>query len=356
MTCRPLLITFLLFCGTACAHVSEARSIVSQKPFVAGYDIYGTDRINAEEVRQYLGAELELCVDFLLQLKIENYSSCRDRISNKVLNHFHFAYSGLSAIQYFNQKNGNPVYVTFDVVEPSDKKVRMRFVPRPTEPFEDPDGLLKAWDDYLTLGFDLLKTNEITSAREDCPAFHCVFGHKHPKLAPFEKIFMAGVAKNESRLKQIFLNDKSDQHRGNAAFLLAYSHDGMELVKLLSLRMADESDVVRNNVMRVFSDISNYHRQITLPLDKVYAALEMPATTDRNKASSVILGKLTDPVEREKYRKDIMNKAVPIFLKTLRLKQPNNHDMAYLALKLLSGETFGEFDYSSWENWYKSAR
>jgi hypothetical protein len=112
---------------------------------------------------------------------------------------------------------------------------------------------------------------------------------------------------------------------------------------------------VRNNVIRVFSDIAQLHRDLTLPVEKIVKILDYPETTDRNKASAVVLGIVADPTQLSRYKPLVMDQAVPIFLKTLRLQQPNNHDFAYMILRIVSGKDYGERDYAAWDRWYARA-
>jgi len=83
------------------------------------------------------------------------------------------------------------------------------------------------------------------------------------------------------------------------------------------------------------------------PVEDLIRALDFPDTTDRNKAAATLAMLAKTP----KYRDAIRADAVPTLLKLLRLKQPNNHDWAYAALKEVSGKTFGDRDYDAWENW-----
>ena len=45
---------------------------------------------------------------------------------------------------------------------------------------------------------------------------------------------------------------------------------------------------------------------------------------------------------------------IATLLAMLRLQQPNNHDFAYLILKAISGQSYGERDYSAWEAWLRA--
>ena len=329
---------------SACAHARQGG--------LAGLDVYGTERVTVEQVREAEGPLLGQCFELYESgADSDAFAKCVQDLNARIVGSYDFAYAKFSFIGYFNP-TGRPVYATLDVVEKADKATRMDFLPRPKGEFKDPDGVLAAWESYMDTGWQLVKSGEITTARPDCVAFHCLFGHQHPRLARYEKLFLTAASKNLSELKQIFLHDHDDGHRAAAAFVLAYMKDGKALIDLLASRVTDESSEVRNDIIRVFSDIAFHHPELELPLDGVIKVLNFPETTDRNKASAVIYALLSHSEQVEKYRPVLMKKTVPILLRMLRLLQPNNHDWAYQSLKILAGQDFGERNYGAWDAWF----
>ena len=336
---------------------SKSDSITADpiKPSLDGVDLYGSRRVTLEMIRNSHGELLQMCLDESIR-EGDGLECDRQAFSQEIARYYGLAFAHLSIIKYFNLHNipGRQVYATIDLVEKSDAPKRMKFLPRPAGQYPDPGELLKSWDDYQKAGFELLQTGEISGMREECPAYHCIFGHTHPRLAPFKKVFVEGVSKHKSELIRIFLDDRSDQARANAAFLLAYIPNGNELIETLATRITDESEAVRNNVIRVFSDIAAFHQQLVLPIKAVVPLLDYPETTDRNKASMVVFGLASNKDQLPKYRPLIMKEAVPNLLRLLRLEQPNNHDPAYMILRVLSGLDYGERDYAAWDEWYRS--
>ena len=55
-------------------------------------------------------------------------------------------------------------------------------------------------------------------------------------------------------------------------------------------------------------------------------------------------------------RKVILNKGKDNLVRLLSLKQPNNHDFAYLILKRISGKKYGENNIDAWEKWLSTAQ
>src|SRR5207237_7400534 len=96
-----------------------------------------------------------------------------------------------------------------------------------------------------------IASGQIAAEAEACHAFHCPFGHKHPLLKKYEKLFVDGVKKHEKELVEIQMKDKRPEYRANATYLLAYLKDGKKVVTQMVDRIKDPEAMVRNNALRV---------------------------------------------------------------------------------------------------------
>lgn len=334
---RALIISVLIFLNTACTTAPKAHTTVY------GFDTFGSKRISALELSKQYGLQID---DWVVAGKNQKpeYGELKKGIETSIKNQFGFVYVNLSLITYFAPHPGD--YITVDVVEPADAKKRMAFVPEPKGHFEDPDGLIALWDQYLQLGFELQHAGQFEYPKT-CPAWHCTHGFENPKLAQFLEKFNKFVPPNENKLARILKEDARPQFRGNAAFLLAHIQNGQSVVKYVLGSVRDSSELVRNNAIRVLSDISMKHPEIEIPVEPILQVLSFPATTDRNKAGYTLVWLS----QKEKNKKIITQSVGPILLDMLKLQQPNNHDPAYAILKNLSGQNFDERDYSAWEKW-----
>jgi hypothetical protein len=255
-------------------------------------------------------------------------------------------------IGYFEDA-GMQYYLTIDVVERRDAERRMAFVPAPTGEHADPEGLVADWQTYEAKVMELMGAGEMSPARVDCPAFHCLGDHRHAAVAPLANRFRERVPRQVDALVEILRDDGRTQQRAAAAYLLAYMSDGRELIRVLVPSLRDESSFVRNSAMRVLADIAFHHPELEIPIEPVLEALDFPATTDRNKAAAILAGLLARS-DGAQYQREVAERAGPTLLAMLRLEQPNNHDFAFEILKRISGKTFGERDYAAWEAWLRS--
>ncbi len=240
------------------------------------------------------------------------------------------------------------INVTIDVVEKADQARRMPFREAPTGKFDDPDGLLAAWNDYVSKVFELAYAGmPLQALADECPALHCIAPFERPELAPYLARFNDGARKHEDLLYTIAAESGDESQRANALFLLAHTTNTARLLPVLGQGIYDPVGGVRNNAMRVLMYMAQAHPELDYPIDDLILALDFPDSGDRNKASYTILALAANP----KYHETVRAKAVPVALRLLRLEQPNNHEPAYEILKTVSGEKFGDRDYAAWERW-----
>ena len=311
----------------------------------AGVDLYGTSQLTLEAVNSRWGSDFTKLVQSLTGGDMDSFLATRQKIVAEVRETGRFAYVEVAVISYYT--DGNPIYVTLDVVEQEDRATRMDFLPAPTGNTKIPTESLRFGPSTEQRGFELSRKNELPPMKEPCPAFHCVFGFEHPDLRKYLEPFRAGAAKHKRLLTDILRGDADASHRARAAYLLGHTTDADDLVGVLIPVIRDSSGEVRNNVMRVLAYIAEHRKDVRIPLAPVLQATNFPNTTDRNKSLAIVAALADDPANRE----PILREAGPRLLKLLYLLQPNNHDYAYSILKKISGEMFGEWDYPQWEKW-----
>jgi hypothetical protein len=311
------------------------------RPDVRAVDRYGTTRLTADELRRALEPTFDR---YLVAEKDEERKSLSTQLKARLVE-LGFAWGRVSRITYFRQPK-NETYVTIDVVEPADRERRMPFAAAPDEDLADVDGLAAAWNAYEAKALQLLTAHALPNEYVPCNAFHCLVGFRHPDLASYGKLFDEKVPARRAELIALLHRAKDEDRRAAAAYLIAHLQDGNEVVAELMPALRDPSSAVRNNAMRVLQDIAHHHPEIAIPVEPVFAALDYPETTDRNKALAIVDGLADRPENAAAIRAHGR-----LLVALLALEQPNNHDFAYGILKKVSGQDFGERDVAAWERW-----
>jgi len=317
----------------------------------AAVDRFGTSRFTAEKLLEPLRPRFAEYEQASLAHDYEKAAPIQHELETAVKQAGGFAFVKFSVVRYFRE--GDPSYLTIDVVEPADVARRMTFAKPPADAaaLPDPEGLLAKYGEYEKKGFELLAKHEkIKNAASSRELLHCPFGFAHAELAPFKPILVDGARRHVDDLVAIVHRDTEAQHRAFAIFLLAFTVDGARVVREIVPACKDESSLVRNNALRVFAETAHHHPEVALPLAPVLDALEFPETTDRNKASAIL-----EPLSKKKeLQTEIRRRAGTTIVAMLKLKQPNNHDFAVMILKNLHGEQtppIGDEDVAGWEAW-----
>ncbi len=246
-------------------------------------------------------------------------------------------------------------YTTIEVVDKQHAE-RMRFVnalpytaPK-REKIYRPD-LIDAMLRYQGIVTDLMRHNQLGPLQTACPVYHCFAGFEMPVLKPFLAVFNNGVIKDRQLILKTVRDDPDPERRAGAVFLVGHFRDPHEILSLLSPLVRDRDPAVRNNVMRVIALTMETAKISDIDPMPFIEALDSPYTTDRNKALFVLYAATAS----EKARLIILHQGGMRLLDLMQLKQPNNHDSAFVILKKLSGQSFTTNDTTAWRSWVQSA-
>ena len=337
--------------AVACSSTPKApdRATVKPDPALERVDVFGSKHFDRDQLIARYGSELVELVR-AVDANDDAVRTKKEALEAKLTAAGKFALVDIAIITYFSP---NRSYVTVDLVDEADRARRMTFAAAPTGEHPDPDNLLALWREYQDKAMGLLMDGKITpTAEEKCPFFHCIT-FAHESLAQYKDAFAKRVPPHETTLAKILREDKRDEHRALAAFLLAHISSGQRVVELMLPVVRDPSELVRNNAMRVLAMIAQNYSSIPIPVAPVIEALHYPTTTDRNKASAILDGIAKHADAQTKAA--IKIGAGEVLVQMLALRQPNNHDFAYSILKSISGQDFGEHGdaIDKWRAWVR---
>jgi hypothetical protein len=321
---------------------------------VGSIDLYGTDAIDADAFREEFGSQIVRLAALYEDVRLGRNADQAglDALANELNGAVEARLSALVPLAHLEfgatTDFGPPaqIHVVVDVVEEADKARRMPFREAPIGHFEDPGGLFALWDAFSEEVFTLAYAGaglQVTT----CPVLHCVAPFDLPELEPYLERFNAGAREHEELLYTIAEQSGDASQRANALFLLAHTNDAERLLPALGRAIYDPAGGVRNNAMRVLMFLAKARPELDYPVEDLIAALDFPASSDRNKAGYTLAALAAQP----RYRAAIRDGAVPTALRMLRMLKPNNHDPAYEILQLVSRESYGDRDYAAWEAW-----
>ncbi|MBA2650122.1 MAG: hypothetical protein H0U75_11145 [Legionella sp.] len=257
-----------------------------------------------------------------------------------------YLYIDFQIISYPDE--ANKLYLTIEII---DKKHpdRLRFLnetSKTTTALErkvHKDDVIESMIRYQAIALDLILQQKF-SYPNSCPVYHCILGFDHPKLISYLPIFNQGVINNKALIIETLKHDGNTDRREAAAFLVGHFSDPNEILTTLLPFVDDKVEGVRNNAMRVIGSTIAKSKISNFDIHPFLNVLDSPYATDRNKALYIIfvaskskpLGQVINQKERD------------TLVSLLRLKQPNNHDWAYLILKNITGKDFGPQNVTAW--------
>lgn len=281
--------------------------------------------------------------------KIDTLNAKETLLQEKIKKDGQFLFVYIHTTSYPTEKTS---YTTIEVVQKNQPE-RLRFV-NPETPINNVPHTLDLIDkmiEYNELGDKLAATHQLDPYDYSCPAYHCVYGFTHRKLKPYLQIFNAGALNQRELILDTLNKDMNPERRATAAFLVGHFTDPKEILSILLPHVNDNYAVVRNNVMRVISATMSKAHISDINVEPFLDLLNSPYGTDRNKA----LGTLFEATASKSAKEIIIQKGKENLLALLRLKQPNNHEYAYLILRKISGKNYDEYDIKKWEDWFSTA-
>jgi len=333
--------------------IEKVNSKSIDKPNLVTVDIYGTNELSVDRVKEKYQAEFNKIAEIMRSSSGMNslansklLADLMGKITSEIKSSGKFSFVKVSPIMY---PGDNLIHITIDVVDQKNKHRLQYFLAKPNKKIKDPDHLIASWMEYESIGFSFVCKEKKFPSYTTCPAHHCLFGFEQQPLKKYKKIFNNRVEKDKLLLVDVLRNDRDENKRAAAAFLLAHIRNANELVNILIPSIYDSSEKVRNNVMRVIGITLLKTPNLNVPIDKITNALDFPATTDRNKAMLIVLTLIDKP----DYAKFVIHHSSKELLDELKLKQPNNHYLSYAILKKLSKKNYSDHDYKSWEKWLK---
>ena len=321
-------------------------------------DVYGTSQSIGDTLLEKYGkqvSQFEVALNEKGQVliahgspeekEVQHIFKQREKLINTMKKEFSFSYVDFQTVIYPDKPD---LYTTVEVV-PSTQPERMRFTQPthyPTKKVSKHD-LIDKMTEYQRTGFNLMLSKKMTQLSTTCPVFHCAFGFDFPELKPYLAIFNEGAIKQRPLILNTLKQDRDPERRESAAMLVGHFNNPRDIIQVMSEYIQDASAGIRNNAMRVMAATMEKAKIYDVNLKPVLEMLDSPSVTDRNKALYVVSVAAKDKTNHPL----IVTEGASHIIQLLALKQLNNHDIAYLILKLLSGKDLGEHNIMGWQQW-----
>lgn len=323
-------------------------NLICRVAFADGIDVYGVNDKLAEKILKKFGTEtfnfekklmLERTQGTLTVKSISSYREKQNILQERVAKAYGFKQVFFDTVYYPETKE---IFTTIEV---------------PSLPISDTklaNYQIKCHDiinDMILFTQKiarLMVTNPDFGKEPQCKDLHCICPESPLVLKDLEH-FRALVPKQHALIKKTIESDKSLVRQRAALFLLAFYKNPQEVADILNKVLRDPSFHIRHDALRVYGVLLQkapwIHTRVDLFIPSCFSMHE----AERNK-SLIVLNELS---KQKKYQKTITSQLNLQLLKLLKLKQPNNHDLAYSILKNTTGQTFSDLAYADWEKYLK---
>lgn len=330
----------------------------------AHFDIYGVSpelqkqifSLCEKDMLEYdrLSQQLKLSVTTKIDKRLLKRHEIEKSIIKKVNTLGDYSFVTISTVNYMQNRG---IYSTIDIVQKSESnrfpKSSMQNEKKLIKKSAGLKKLFQLWDSYFNRNLVLASQNKFDFKATSCPVLHCTWGFTKEELKNDLPQLKAGAAKYKNQLIDIVKYSNNYRDRADAIFILANTNDYHGITELMISTTNDPSEFVRNNSMRVLAAIVDKYDIHHVNIHNILLALNYPYVTDRNKAACV----LENLVRKDKsIHPLVITESGTTLINLLKLKQPNNHDSAYLILKELSHKNYSERDYQHWQEWIDSEK
>lgn len=347
---RLIWLNFVTVCSLLLSQSVSAQSIL---------DVHGTSKQESACILKHFGKEI-IAIEDTISADAKNMNPTlkemelfqahqiqKKALIDKIKRSGGYYFVEFDQIYYPNNPNS---YITIEVVKPNDvERINYISVEKEPEPKHRGNDLIDKMIEFEQLQFELMLSNQIDLTDKSCPVYHCVTNFNHPKLKPYLQRFNQGAVEQKQLIINTLNKDSDSQRREAAAFLVGHFKTAKDILTYLLPHINDKSPGVRNNVIRVIGATLVKAPEPSMDVMPFIDLLNSPYDTDRNKALFILYMASNYPNARE----IIYQKGRDKLIELLALKQPNNHDLAYLILKKISGQSYKDTNLTAWKRWSK---
>ena len=313
---------------------------VGAQDVLKSIDVFGSDQVSAEDIRDNWGDELAVLANLLKSQDHLGFTEKRKELIEAAGQSGVYSFVDLAVFEQYLPEYG--VHVTIDLVDPVDEESRLNYGQRPLGDPVDPDSLIAKWIAYDKAA-RLVRDRDGTISTS-CNYFHCVWGYNDPALVEFGDYFKTHVRDNQAALRTILSIDKDHENREAAMFLLAHGNSQKEVLASARLAIGDAHPVVRAAGLEIMSSLSS-KRPDLIDLDEVLGFLNAPTVRERAAAIQVVR-QLSGPLTN---RERILAEGGASLVSMMQLDQPANGLPSYELLKKASGrDDLSRFDETAW--------
>jgi hypothetical protein len=298
--------------------------------FADNIDVFGANEELAAKILKY---HRQAVFDFQQSLKkarlpgffsnIEHKNlKQKNQIEIKIAKHFHLPGVRLDTVYYPDQS----LFTTIEVLSKPQNKLKLD-VYRPLPPYDLIDKMLFFQEQAIQLYLD----NPPLAKDIRCQDFHCIVP-EHSRLQKELEYFRRTVPLQQEQIDAALQDEKYLMRQRAAIFLLTYCRNHAFISKSLTSLLNHPNRFIQHDALRVLGEFLKHYPHTRVSIHKISEFLQSDDVAVRHKALIVLEILAHEPQNHQL----IKINAQAALLRLLKLKQPNNHNLAQKILNLMT--------------------
>jgi hypothetical protein len=305
--------------------------------FADGIDVFGVDDITQQKILKQFGSRVLINQKKIFDARSSGVSREKKNLEQAITQQFH-----LPAVRFENvYYPDHSFYTTIEVLpEPLEENTSYQYIPQ--KPYDLIDRMIIFKNEAIKLYF---KQPELASDLQ-CLDFHCLVG-EHSSLQSELEVFRKLVPQQQALIDKTLLEDNILERQRAAIFLLAYYPNHQLLLQRLETLLHQQNRLIIHDSLRVLGEYLKHYPKTSLDIKSISKFLSAYDLAVRHKALLV----LEVLAHQRQYHEKLRKEAGYALYELLKLKQPNNHALAYQILCLISQKNDADTNLLAWKKW-----
>lgn len=308
--------------------------------FADDIDVFGVDDARAQKIIKYYGKTVLSNQRTLFNARssgiILDLKSRQKKLEQELIQRFHLPGVRFDNVYYPNQT----FYTTIEVLT---KLYQEESTPyQPHQPYDLIDKMVVFQDKAIKFYLQ----NPQLASEVKCLDFHCIAPEQSPLHSDMQ-YFRKNVPQQIKLIDKILFHDTYLIRQRAAIFLLTYYPNHQMLLQRLDALLDMDNRFIVHDALRVLGEYLIHYPHTNINIKKIAKCLRSDDLAVRHKTLIVLNVLADDEKNHFRLKKEAGFSLYPL----LKLKQPNQHVLAYQILRKISQKNNADDDLAAWKKW-----
>lgn len=317
-------------------------SLCALSIFADDIDVFGVDDITQQKILKRFGRPVLMNQKKIFYARSSGVNMEQKNLEQAIVHQFHLPAVRFENVYYPNHS----FYTTIEVLpKPLQESASYQYIPK--KPYDLIDRMIIFKDEAIKL---YLKQPQLASELQ-CLDFHCLV-EEHSILQSELDDFRKLVPQQMVLVDKTLLGDKNLERQRAAIFLLAYYPNHKLILQRLETLLHHQNRFIVHDTLRLLGEYLKHYPKTSVNIKQISNFLSAHDLAVRHKALLVL-----EVLAHQKcHHLELKQETGQALLELLKLKQPNNHELAYQILCLISQKNDADTDLPAWNKWLEDGK